>query len=468
MKATLSKELLLVGNATTAVREQLSAALGGLFELSFAEGDEKIVLMARREKPTLILLESSAPGSQAFDLCQRIVQEDSLCLIPVIIIVDRHSLDAIGEGFYQGMSDYVLKPLIPAELLVRIGGQVELAYANGMMNQVQRREKRLRHTAAHSPTKHDYLAGRRRRILIVDDYPGNREALADALGDLYEVATASNGREAVEMALNDSFDIILLDVVMPEVDGFEACRQLKSHESTCDIPIIFLTGMMDAQDEVRGFELGAVDYIAKPYSLTVVMARIRNHLLAAHNKQELKSISFLDGLTNIPNRRQFDYTLEKEYQRAIRDHNEISLLLIDIDHFKPFNDNYGHLAGDRCLQRVSQALAQCQKRASDFVGRYGGEEFVALLPDTDARGAEHMAQCMLEAIRSLNIPHAFSNCADRVTISIGVASCSPKIPGEGVELIRMADELLYHAKRSGRNRMKTGRLSITSPSQNRA
>ena len=458
MKSVRVKDNILLANASPEVHQQLSIALGGVFRLQLESGEERIITVAEREQPKLIILEAGSLSNGTFGLCQRISQHKKLSSIPIIVVIEPKDVQNMAEGYYKGASDYMVKPLIPAEVLVRVGGQLELASATTALKDMRKKQSafnKIRDNLA-ATSMGTRSTDTPYRILVVDDYPGNLNALVDALEPAYSISTATNGRDALELAEREYFDLILLDVVMPEMDGYEVCRQLKANEKTNDIPIIFLTGQMEAQDEIHGLELGAVDYIFKPYTLSVVLARVQNHLNAARYQKQLKCYSYQDGLTNIPNRRHFDELLNKEFKRAAREKKFISIILLDIDEFKLYNDHFGHVIGDDCLRKVGKALSNCEHRASDFVGRYGGEEFVALLPDTDENGALHMAQVMLDAVRDLTIPHSPNAQQQHVTVSIGAATCLASFEESPSELLDLADSLLYKAKRAGRNQIRNG------------
>jgi len=296
--------------------------------------------------------------------------------------------------------------------------------------------------------------GKRQRVLIVDDTIVNIQILGEALGGDYEVLVATNGKDALELAQSQSPDIILLDVIMPDMDGYEVCSHLKSDPLTKAIPIIFITTMNEEESEARGLEIGAIDYIAKPFSLPIVKARVRNHLELKAYRDHLERISMIDGLTGICNRRCFEEYLDQEWRRATRSFNLISLVMMDIDFFKLFNDHYGHIEGDKCLKMVAQALAESLQRPADMVARYGGEEFVAVLPETDVSGALFVVRRLREGVNSLGIPHAYSSAASHVTISCGVATMLPCKDLSKEDLLKQADELLYEAKQSGRNQIK--------------
>jgi diguanylate cyclase (GGDEF)-like protein len=298
-------------------------------------------------------------------------------------------------------------------------------------------------------------------ILIVDDIPLNIKILGDSLKKDYRVRFATEGPKALAIAASDDQpDLILLDIVMPVMDGYEVCRRLKANRHTRNIPVIFITAKDQEEDETAGLEIGAVDYITKPFSLPIVNARIHTHLELKRHRDFLENLSTLDGLTGVPNRRTFDERLRMEWRRAIRESTSLALLIMDIDHFKAFNDNYGHLAGDDCLKLVARNLAATINRPGDFFARYGGEEFTCILPLTDLNGVRHMAGKMLSRIESLKIPHRYSSVGDHVTISIGGACIYPIAPARIDMLIEAADKSLYEAKKEGRNCIRTVDVSF--------
>jgi PleD family two-component response regulator len=209
------------------------------------------------------------------------------------------------------------------------------------------------------------------KVLIVDDASGNIKILQQALSQEAKIIFATNGKRALELAHSEKPDLILLDIIMPEMDGYTVCKTLKNDSETKSIPIISITAMDDDKDEEKGLTMGAIDYIAKPFSRAVVQARVRNHLAYKRQKDMLETLCSIDGLTEIPNRRSFDQRLEQEWRRNQRTQAPLSLVLMDVDHFKLFNDNYGHTEGDRCLKKVAKALTDCLERSGDFVSRYG-------------------------------------------------------------------------------------------------
>jgi diguanylate cyclase (GGDEF)-like protein len=289
-------------------------------------------------------------------------------------------------------------------------------------------------------------------ILIVDDDVTSISILAQLLESDFDVVFAKSGAQAVELIPQVRPDLILLDVIMPDMDGYSLCTQLKSDIATAAIPIIFITGLQESEAESHGLELGAADYIIKPFNPNVVRARVRNNVELKQARDRLLALAATDGMTGLFNRRAFDVALERECKRLARIHALLTLIMIDVDFFKAYNDCYGHVAGDDCLRQVARELASAIHRPADFVARYGGEEFVCILPETALSGGIEVVERIQTGIRRLAIPHTGSAVASTVTVSFGVVTdvCVQDFDGEA--LLRAADMCLYEAKAGGRNR----------------
>ncbi|PZU09931.1 MAG: diguanylate cyclase response regulator [Sphingobium sp.] len=297
-------------------------------------------------------------------------------------------------------------------------------------------------------------------ILIVDDEISNIEIMNAVLEDDYEVCFATSGRQALDVARTAQPDLILLDVLMPGIDGFEVCRLLKADPLLVDIPVIFTTGLGDTEDEMRGLALGAIDYVTKPVQPAILRARVSNHVELKQLRDKLATMAVTDALTGLSNRRHLERSLDVETARLSRNGDWLSVIMLDIDFFKQFNDTYGHPAGDRCIMMVAAALARAVKRATDLPARYGGEEFACVLPGTDPEGANLVAQEIGLQIQSLNIPHEGSQVSPYITVSIGIASarCHPDLSGDC--WIAEADRQLYESKQGGRNRISGGEFAL--------
>ncbi|MCM2358768.1 MAG: diguanylate cyclase [Geobacteraceae bacterium] len=307
----------------------------------------------------------------------------------------------------------------------------------------------------------------RLKILIVDDTPANIQILNEVLQGDYDIFFATNGPDGIRIAQREAPDLILLDIMMPEMDGYEACARLKEDPRTRQTPVIFITAMGEEEDEAKGLECGAIDYITKPISPPIVKARVKNHLelklhrdaleeltLELGNKnRELERLAREDSLTGLANRRHFIEVLNAEINRASRTRQFLSLILCDVDFFKNYNDHYGHVAGDRCLQAVGQILQSSFRRAGDLPARYGGEEFTVILPDTPLSGAAQLAEKLRQRMIVEAMPHAFSAVAAQVTLSIGVAGTRETRGRTAAWLIDEADQAMYRSKEGGRNRV---------------
>lgn len=299
----------------------------------------------------------------------------------------------------------------------------------------------------------DALALRPQSILIVDDDPAIVQLLGEMLRPLGELRFALSGEQALAMTAAYTPDLILLDINMPGLSGLDVCRRLTANPNLIDVPIIFVTGQNDLSSEVEALEAGAVDFIAKPLAIPIVLARVRTHLRLHQLTQALKQTARTDALTGLPNRRALDEELAAEWRRACRRAEPLSLLLLDVDHFKAFNDSHGHSAGDDCLRIVGQTIAAFLKRPSDFAGRYGGEEFAVILPATDEAGARQVANALVRTIADTVVIPAGSLERIGVTISIGVTTAPfPALDHSIGAFVDGADAALYRAKRNGRNR----------------
>jgi len=319
------------------------------------------------------------------------------------------------------------------------------------------------------------------KILIVDDKPANllaMQALLEGVGA--ELLTAASGQEALAMTLEHEFALVLLDVQMPEMDGFEAATLMRGMKQTRHLPIIFVTAISKEDEHVfKGYDAGAIDYLFKPVNPVILRSKVDIFLKIHHQQrllekktmeldqkveellvlkaqleeanQQLNELSRTDTLTGLANRRQFKEVLASEWRRAMRNGQPLTLIMADIDAFKSYNDTYGHLAGDECLRKIAATLRSPLMRPSDLAARFGGEEFVILLPGTDREGGLHIAESIRRDVEKLAVTHA-GGCIGVVTMSFGVASLIPHSDLVDLDLVCAADKALYMAKEAGRNR----------------
>jgi len=289
-------------------------------------------------------------------------------------------------------------------------------------------------------------------ILITDDEKMNVEILGDILSPTYNLLISRSGPRTLELANEHKPDLILLDVLMPGMSGFEVIEKLKESEITAKIPVIFITGLTSTEDEERGFFLGAVDYITKPFKKAIVKARVNTHIKIIDQMRTIERIGMMDPLTKISNRRGFEEQLNTEWRRAYRETSAISALIMDIDNFKLYNDTYGHQQGDTALITFAEIASNTLLRSVDFPARWGGEEFIILLPGTGIDGAAEVAEKVRRNVERTAIPTE-DGVDTRITVSIGVNSVIPGSETPTEDFISKADQAMYKAKESGKNRV---------------
>lgn len=292
-------------------------------------------------------------------------------------------------------------------------------------------------------------------ILIVDDMSTNLMMLSDILKDDYNIKISKTGKKAIELCKNLDIDLVLLDIEMPLMNGYEVCKNLKNDEKTKNIPIIFVSAKNSEEDEEYGLNLGAIDYISKPFSKVIIKARVKNQIKLKQKTELLEKLSNYDGLTNIKNRRYFDERLNQVYKDTKDKNKNLALMMIDIDFFKPYNDNYGHGKGDEALKIVAKTLENTilntLNRSNDLVARYGGEEFVVLLSNIDLKELEEISNTLVKVIRDAKIEHKFSKIAPYVTISLGAVLYKSSNDLSIASIMKSADEALYEVKQKSRD-----------------
>jgi len=290
-------------------------------------------------------------------------------------------------------------------------------------------------------------------ILITDDEKFNLDILGRILSPTYNILIARNGERALELARQNLPDLILLDVIMPDMSGFEVIAKLKESGATVNIPVIFITGLTDSADEERGFFLGAVDYIVKPFNRSIVKARVNTHIKIIDQMRTIERIGLIDALTRISNRRGFDNRFCADWGRAVREQTPISFMIMDIDKFKIYNDTYGHHQGDVALRMFAETALNSVNRSADFLARWGGEEFVMLLVNTDIDGAAEVAENVRKNAEEMEILTE-DGIITKITVSIGVNSVLPDVNTSSEDFMYKADQALYRAKEAGRNRVE--------------
>lgn len=294
---------------------------------------------------------------------------------------------------------------------------------------------------------------RKSSILIVDDDKNNLFVLNSILEKNYTIFTAKSGQNGLKIAASLKPDLILLDIIMPDMSGFDVLRRLKEMDELMDIPVIFITGLASVEDEARGFRLGAADYITKPFHNTIVEVRVNSQINQVRHRRVIEMNALLDSLTSIPNRRSYDKQINILWSAAILNAQPLALIRADVDNLKGYNDSLGHMQGDSALQSLANALADTLPRPTDFVARVGGDDFAVLLPNTDTEAALEIAENLLACVRGLGIPHPDAKGAGVFTISMGVTAMTPTENDSMQEFVERADKALMNAKEEGCDRV---------------
>jgi len=481
--------------------------------IAVAISGEEALLASDRETPDLILLDRSLPDMDGLLALRNIKAQKRFQDIPVIIITARGGIDDIVSGLDAGAIDYIPKPFHPAELLARLKTHLkvrklakhqqalitELQEAVGAVKQLsglipicshckkirndtgywqQVEDYIAKHTEAlfthglcpecipkffpeaaraglcpapAAPPAHASEAVHRARILLVDDSPMSLQLLIRLLRIDHEVLVATHGSVALDLARNEQPDLILLDMLMPDMGGMEVCRALKADARTEQIPVIFVTGSGQKVDELEGFHLGAVDFIQKPFSIPLVQARVRTQLELKRFRDLLVSQLMRDPHTRLRNRQGFLDLLELMWKQAIRRRAGLALILFNIDSMKEFNQHCGRPAGDECIQRIAGTLKAMKRRSTDLLARSAGQEFACLLPDTDLAGAVQIAGAMMASVEDLAIPHPGLQDPPYVTLSAGVSACLPLCGTTPSTLLEQAEQALFLTRERGQN-----------------
>lgn len=288
-------------------------------------------------------------------------------------------------------------------------------------------------------------------ILLVDDDKSHLRVYMESLSSLCRTSFSCNVEDTMLSLQGTKPDLIILDIMLGTQDGFELFNQIKANTRFSNTPIIFLSSMNDVSYKLKAYELGGVDYIEKAAPREEFYYRVRSHLLTIKREQELQECSFIDSLTGIANRRNFDDKFIQSWKRCVRADSQLSVMIVDTDDFSLYNNEYGHLKGDETLRKLAQIMQKMGHRGDDLVARFGGEEFILLLPECTEVGAEYIASCIVEGIEQLGIEHKQSPTSRYVTVSIGIATMRPQVNQSPHEIIQAADDALYQAKQNGKN-----------------
>ncbi|WP_353860532.1 PleD family two-component system response regulator [Azospirillum formosense] len=452
----MSARVLVVDDVLPNVKLLAAKLTREYFNVITASNGPEALEVVRRESPDIVLLDVMMPGMDGFEVCEKIRSDPATMHIPVVMVTALSDGADRVRGLEAGADDFLTKPVNDVALFARVRSLVRLKM---MMDEWRLRETTSGQFGVLEPTgtlRSESFEGA--RILVLEDSRLDLAKIAETLQrDHGHVMSAETCATALERALGDDLDLVVISLTLMNEDGLRLCSQLRSHERTRQVPILLVVDEGDLNRVAKGLELGANDYVIKPIDRNELLARARTQIrrkryqerLRANYEQSL-SMALTDSLTGVFNRRYINAHLPRLLERAIDNHKPVAVLLFDIDHFKVVNDSYGHTVGDEVLKEVSNRASR-NLRTFDLVARLGGEEFVVILPDTDAEAALTVA----ERLRTRIADTPFKVSADAgeipVTVSIGVAA-GGRLGDTAEGLIRRADEALYEAKRAGRNR----------------
>ncbi len=428
------------------------------YESIKAFGGEEALAKVRSERPDLILLDVMMPGMDGYEVTRRLKADSATAAIPIIMITALNGTEDKVCGLECGADEFLTKPVNAAELLARTKSMLRLKQYQDQLMLRTRSETAF--GEGHGPLAAAPDRPRRQHVLLVEDNDKDLRLLSGQIEDHgYDVSVAHDGEEALQRILAGGVDLVLLDIFLPGMDGFEVCQRLKESAETRDIQVALITCLKDLEGKIKGMKLGADDYLVKPVDGRELSVRVKALLakksyldqLHAHYEQALSS-AISDGLTKLYNQTYFKKYLDLELKRSLRQNYPTSLLMLDLDDFKSVNDRFGHPAGDMVLQETARLIREAIREV-DLAARYGGEEFAVVLPYSDAKGARVVARRILFALRKLDLENASGDPIGTITASIGIAAC-PDDAQDARTLIQQADAMLYQAKQSGKNRIE--------------
>ncbi len=447
-------KILIVDDETLNVKLLNAMIPSDQYDTATAYNGEDALKIVNDFHPDLILLDIMMPGLNGYELTQILKSDPETQDIPIVLVTAFGGSEYEIKGLEAGADEFLNKPVNKTELLTRVKSLIRLKHYK---EQLKSRTCSM-NSAAHDQGGNECLEGgdlNLPSILIVEDNKMDAMLLQRYLhGEPYQIKLANDGEEAISRSRQERIDVILLDLLLPGKDGFEVCKILKEMEQTQNIQIVAITGLSDLDSKLKGIELGVDDYLTKPVNMHVLRTRIKSLVKKKAlldrlcDKYEMAVHSAItDKLTGLYNRRYFDYFLDLELKRSLRENSSLALLMIDVDNFKQINDTLGHLFGDKILNKLGD-LIKSNIRETDLAARYGGEEFSIVMSNTSFDEAEEIAERIRKSVELFK----FGEKKIVTTVSIGIA-LHPFDAKSVQELLDSADSALYRAKHNGKNQI---------------
>jgi two-component system cell cycle response regulator len=453
----MSARVLVVDDVMPNVKLLAAKLTREYFDVLTAYNGQQALEIVKKESPDIVLLDVMMPGMDGFEVCQRIRSDPQTMHIPVVMVTALSDIADRVRGLEAGADDFLTKPVNDIALFARVRSLVRLKM---MMDEWRLRESTSGHFGMlNNPVTMLAESAEQARVLVLEDSALDLEKISETLKrDSDELFLASAGAVALEKALNEDFELVIVSLTLLNEDGLRLCSQLRSHERTRQVPILLMVDEGDMNRVAKGLELGANDYVIKPIDRNELLARVRTQIRRKRYQDRLRSnyeqslsLALTDSLTGVFNRRYVNAHLPRLLDRAADSNKPVSVLMFDIDHFKRVNDTYGHDIGDEVLREVA-VRASRNLRNFDLVARLGGEEFVVIMPDTDGESAMMVADRLRTRIG--DTPFVISAPVGQITVTVSVGVAIGGRIGDTVDhLLKRADEALYEAKRTGRNRV---------------
>lgn len=452
----MTAQILVVDDVPANIKLLEAKLTSEYYDVITAKDGYEAIEVAKKHKPDLILLDVMMPGIDGFETCKKLKEDAEVAHIPVVMVTALSEKSDRLKGLEVGADDFLTKPINDLALLARVKSLVRIKM---LLDELRLRDKTNEQMGLESADNKFISDISGARVLVVDDDTVQGKQVSTKLSENYQVDWVQETEGVVQKAKEGNYDIILMSTVLSDADGLRLATQIKSHEETRNVPVLVMVDEDDSRLMLKALEMGINDYMTMPVDRNEMTARVRTQIRRKRYQDALKaqyqksvSMAVTDGLTGLYNRHFLNNHLTNMVRRALGDKKNLSVMIMDMDHFKMVNDTHGHDAGDRVLKQLAQVILNTS-RATDLVARFGGEEFVVLMPETDEKAALNAANRVREAVEKVPFVIDEAGATIQKTISIGLANLHPD--GDSAEsLMKRADEALYGAKHSGRNQVK--------------